>query len=351
MWIFVTYVINFFQATAQFFPKRDASMQESLNIHDNQRREYLARIASLYYDHNKTQQEIADEVGVTRSAVSRLLTEAREKGLVEIIVHYPWRNSPELEQALITTFHLKGARVLVRDSKSYEEMLRGLGVLAAAYFDSILHDGMIVGISWGTALYQMINTLRQRRMPGVEVVQLLGATGSENTPTNGPILAQLLSDRLGCRSWHLHAPLIVDSEAGRNALLQDRGIQQTLERARHADLALVGIGSTRSDLYSLLRSGYVTEEEAQAIREKGAVGDVCAQHYNLWGQWLDIDINRRVVGVELNTLAKIDTIIGVAGSSRKGQAILGALRGGYVNVLITDDQAAQKVLALNETLS
>lgn len=329
--------------------QRDAFMPDLVHAQNDQRREYLARIASLYYDHNKTQQEIAAEIGLTRSAISRLLTEARQKGIVEIIVHYPWRNCPELEQALISTFHLKSARVLMRDDKSYEKMLKGLGVLAAAYFDSILHDGMIVGISWGTALYQMINTLRPRKMPGVEVVQLLGATGSENTPTNGPILAQLLSDRLGCRSWHLHAPLIVDSEAGRNALLQDRSIQQTLERARHADVALVGIGSTRSDLYSLLRAGYVSEAEAQAIRKKGAVGDVCAQHYNLAGQWLDIGINRRVVGVELETLSQIDTVIGVAGSSRKGQAILGALQGGFVDVLITDDQAAQKVLALKKS--
>ncbi len=65
------------------------------------------------------------------------------------------------------------------------------------------------------------------------------------------------------------------------------------------------------------------------------------------GQWLDIDINRRIVGISLEALSKIDTVIGVAGGSRKGAAILGALRGRYINVLITDDQAAQKVLALN----
>ena len=109
-------------------------MFELFNDHD-QRREYLARVASLYYDQNKTQQEIADEIGITRSAVSRLLTDAREKGIVEIIVHYPWRNSPKLEQAMVATFNLKSARVLVRGTKSYEEMLKGLGVLAAAYFD------------------------------------------------------------------------------------------------------------------------------------------------------------------------------------------------------------------------
>lgn len=317
---------------------------------DSTRIEYLARIASLYYDQGRTQQEIAQEIGITRSAISRLLTEAREKGVVEIIVHYPWRTSAELEQALMEAFDLKAVRVLVRGQKSYEEMLQGLGVLAAQYLEGILHDGMIIGISWGTALYQMIRTLRPRSLPGAEVVQLIGATGSENVPTNGPELANLLSARLGCRCWHLHAPLIVDSEAGRDALMQERSIREALKRASHADVALVGVGTTRSDLYSLVRAGYIDEEEAQRVRADGAVGDVCAQHYSLTGQWLDIEINRRAVGIDLDTLSRIDTVMGVAGSSWKGQAIFGALRGGHVNVLITDDQAAMKVLALNETV-
>jgi DNA-binding transcriptional regulator LsrR (DeoR family) len=317
---------------------------------DSARIALLARVASLYYDHGRTQQEIAEEIGVTRSAVSRFLAEAREKGVVEIIVHYPWRTSPDLEEALLETFGLKAARVLIREGKSYEEMLQGLGVLAAEYFNGILHDGMIIGISWGTALYQMIRAFRPRNLSRAEVVQLIGATGAENVPTNGPILAQLLCRRLGCKCWNLHAPLIVGSEAGREALLQERSIKETLQQARYADVALVGIGSTRSDLYSLLRTGYVTEEEAQRIRMSGAVGDVCAQHYSVTGEWLDIDINHRVVGIDVETLRSIDTIIGVAGSSRKGQAILGALRGRYVNVLITDDQAAQKVLALHKSM-
>jgi len=326
------------------------SMESYMDNIDYARTTLLARVASLYYDHGKTQQEIAGEIGITRSAVSRLLSEAREKGIVEIIVHYPWKTSPELEEALLKTFGLKAVRVLIRENKSYEEMLQGLGVLAAEYFNGILQDGMVIGISWGTALYQMIRAFRPRNLGQAEVVQLIGATGAENVPTNGPILAQLLCRRLGCKCWNLHAPLIVDSRAGREALLQERSIRETLERAKYADVALVGIGSTQPDLYSLLRAGYVTEEEAQRIRESGAVGDVCAQHYSVTGEWLDIDINHRVVGVDVDTLKRIHTIIGVAGSSRKGQAILGALLGKYVNVLITDDQAAQKVLAIYEAM-
>ncbi len=310
----------------------------------------LAQVASLYYDQNKSQQEIADEVGISRSAISRLLTEAKEKGIVEIVVHYPWRTVPSLETELAQQFNLKSVKVLERANKSYQEMLQGLGVLAAQHFSSLLHDGIVVGISWGTALYQMIKSIRRMKLSGVEVIQLIGATGNENNPTDGPILAQLLSQQLGGTSRYLHAPLVVDTESAREALMQNRNIRKTIDRMKAIDIALVGIGSTKSELYSLLRAGYVTEDEAQQIRMHGAVGDVCAQHYKLDGEWLDIDINRRILGISLEALQNIDVVIGVAGGSQKGAAILGALRGKYINTLITDDQAAQKVLALSHSL-
>ncbi len=315
---------------------------------ENTRTVFLARVASLYYDQNKSQEEISKELGVSRSAISRFLTEARERGIVEIIVHYPWRNLPDLEQELVSTFNLKAARVLMTENKSYEEMLQGLGTLAAQFFVNLLYDGMIIGISWGTALYQMIRAMQPRNLPGIEVVQLIGATGSEIVPTDGPILAQLLADRLGGFPRYLHAPLIVENETVRETLLQTRNIQETLARAAQVDVALVGIGSSNSELYSLKRAGYVDEAETQQLRAAGVVGDICGHHYSLTGEWLDIDINHRAVGISRETLLNIDTVIGVAGGSRKGAAILGALQGRYVNVLITDERAAQKILALNQ---
>ena len=316
---------------------------------DDERLNYLARVASLYYEQGKNQQEVAREIGVSRSMVSRLLTEAREHGVVEIIVHYPWRTCPELEQQLAEVFDLRYVKVLHRGNKPYNEMLQGLGILAAEHLGTILSDGMIIGISWGTALYQMIRALRPMNMNSVEVVQMIGATGSEIVPTDGPLLAQLLCNRLGAYCRYLHAPLLVDTQSGREALMQDRRIRETLARAEIADIALVGIGTTNSELYSLIKAGYVSEEEGQRIRAAGAVGDICAQHFSINGEWLDIDINHRAVGVSLEALAKIETVVGVAGSSQKAAAILGALRGGYINVLITDDQAAQRVLALHQT--
>ncbi len=300
----------------------------------------------MYFEEGRTQQAIAAELGISRSGVSRLLSEARRRGVVEIVIHHPLPTVGELEAALTERFGLKDARVLAGDGDAYPRMLRRLGQLAARYFEDRLHDGMVVGISWGSALYEMIRAIRPRNAYRVEVVQLIGATGAEATPESGPILAQLLAERLGSKLYQLHAPLIVESEAARRALLADRHIRATLERAKRADVALVGIGTTRAGYYSLVRAGYLTEEEAARIRKSGAVGDVCAQHYGLDGRWLDIDLNHRVIGLDHESLRRIDTVIGVAGGSVKAQAIYGALKGGFVNALITDEAAARRVLAM-----
>src|SRR4030065_716486 len=121
---------------------------------DDERLNYLARVASLYYEQGKNQQEVAREIGVSRSMVSRLLTEAREHGVVEIIVHYPCPTCPELEQQLAEVFDLRYVKVLHRGNKPYNEMLQGLGILAAEHLGTILSDGMIIGISWGAASFR-----------------------------------------------------------------------------------------------------------------------------------------------------------------------------------------------------
>jgi DNA-binding transcriptional regulator LsrR (DeoR family) len=322
-----------------------ARSEEGVRSGAAERLAYLARVASMYYEDQMTQKEIAEALGISRSGVSRLITEARERGVVEIVVHHPLQTLPSLEAELLARYPLKEARVLAGPDDGYERTLRKLGELAARYFEDLLQDGMTIGISWGGALYEMIRAIRPRRHTNVEVVQLIGATGAEATPTSGPILAQLLAGRLGCRSYQLHAPLIVEDARARQALLGERHIRETLERARRSDIALVGIGTTRSGYYSLVRAGYLDEADAGRVRKSGAVGDVCAQHYDYDGRWLDIDLNRRVVGIDHEALRSIDTVIGVAGGTVKAQAIHGALKGRYVNVLITDEAAARRLLS------
>ena len=310
------------------------------------RTELLAQVASLYYEDALTQDEIARRIGTSRSTISRMLQDAREAGVVEITVHYPWKTVPEMEDALRGRFGLREARVLQGRAKPYEEVLRGLGALAARYLESILHESTILGISWGVAVHSTVRALRPERRLPVTVVQMVGAVGEGDPLIDGPELARLLAGVYGGQYRYLHAPLLVEDAHARDVLLQQARIRETMALARQADVALVGIGAPGTDVYSLLRAGYVDEEAMAGLRAQGVVGDICARHYDAQGRELDINLNHRIVGIELESLHGIDQVVGVAGGEAKAAAILGALRGGHLNALVTDDAAAGRILRM-----
>jgi len=310
------------------------------------RTELLAQVASLYYEDNLTQGEIARRVGTSRSTVSRMLQDAREAGVVEITVHYPWRTVPEIEDALRARFDLREARVLLGRGRPYGEILRGLGALAARYLEDIVRADTVLGISWGIAVHSTVRALRPERRLPITVAQMVGAVGEGDPLIDGPELARLLAQVYGGQYRYLHAPLIVEDAHTRDVLLQEPRIRETLQLARRADVALVGIGAPQPAVYSLLRAGYVDREAIAGLRAQGVAGDICARHYDAAGRVLDIELNQRIVGIELEALHDIDRVIGVAGGEAKAGAILGALRGGHVNVLVTDDATASRVLAL-----
>jgi DNA-binding transcriptional regulator LsrR (DeoR family) len=316
-----------------------------MNIKDN-RLEFLAHIASLYYDQNKTQQEIADITGITRSAISRALDEAREKGVIQITVNYPWRTVSELEDTLQAKFNLKAVRVLKSGEKTNADVLRGLGKLAAEFFSSEVTDHSVIGISWGTLLYQTIRAIEKKSLPGVEVLQLVGGTGAEKGSTIGPLLAPMMAERLDCNCRFMNAPMITKSFEITNFLMQEPVVKETLEKAKEVDIALVGIGALDLSIYNPYRLGYVTAEEVNEMRAAGAVGDVCGYHFSVDGKVLDLDVNRRIVHVGLDVMKNMDKVIGIAGGLIKAEAILGAMSGRLINVLVTDETAALEILRL-----
>jgi DNA-binding transcriptional regulator LsrR (DeoR family) len=309
----------------------------------------LAQVATLYYEDDLNQDEIASRMGISRSTVSRVLQEAREKGVVEITVHYPWKTAADLGADLAARFDLRAARVLASGGRPYDEILRGIGILAARYLESVLTAGSVLGVSWGQAVYHAVRALRSDCRLPVTVVQLVGAVGEGDPLIDGPDLARLLAGVYGGETRLLHAPLLVEDAQARDILLQEPRIQEILTLARQADLALVGIGAPMPGLYSMLRAGYLEPDDVADLRARGVVGDICARHYDRWGRLLDIELNRRVVGIDLADLQSVDQVVGVAGGADKAEAILGARRGGHVDVLVTDDTAADEILALADS--
>lgn len=142
-----------------------------------ERTQLLAQVASMYYEDNLTQDEIARQIGPSRSTVSRMLRKAREAGVIEITIHHPWKSVPEMEKDLVARFHLGQARILLGRGRPYEETLRGLGVLAGRYMESIVVEGTVLGISWGVAVYSTVRAPRSDRRLPITAAQTVGAVG------------------------------------------------------------------------------------------------------------------------------------------------------------------------------
>lgn len=310
---------------------------------------FLAKVATLYYEKNLTQAEIAQRLNISRPQVSRLLAEGRQEGVIEIIIHHPTAKSTSLEQELFGRFALKEVKILASGHLGYTQLAERLGVLAARHMEERLTDGMTLGISWNTGVYQVVNALRAARQKKVTVVQLTGAVGSINPLIDGPDLTRWLAQTLGGQYKYLPAPLLVDSPATREALLQDRSIREALALLDQMDMALIGIGSLSPALSSLLLAGYITGAELREIIRQGGVGDICSYHYDLHGNVLPLELHQRLIGVSLEILKKTAYVIGVGGGIDKASAVLGALRTGVIDCLVTDEIAARAVLKMSNS--
>lgn len=127
-------------------------------------------------------------------------------------------------------------------------------------------------------------------------------------------------------------------------LCDEPRIQRVLDDAAAASLALVGIGTIDPSLSSLVRAGYLEPGQLEELVAAGAVGDVCAIHFDQDGGLIHTPLTRRVVGIDYDHLVRIPKRLGIAGDLSKALAILGALRSGLVNILVTDDVVAATLL-------
>ncbi len=308
----------------------------------------LARVARMYYEQDLTQAEIAEQLGVSRSQISRWLTEARDLGIVEIRIHGLWSRVAELQYQLERRFPIKEALVMDRGGRGYMQVVQGLGVLAANRLAELLEGEMTLGIAWSTGVYQVVSALRSARQKGVTVVQLMGAVGAQNPLLDGPDLTRWLAQTLSGQYRYLPAPLFASDPQAREAIISEPSVREVIELAENADLALVGIGAVSPARYSsLFNARRLTEEDLREIEAKGGVGDICGYFYDIHGQLLDLELHQRLIGVSWEALYRIPVVMGVAGGRRKAAAILGALRSGVIDYLVTDSEAAELVLEMD----
>ncbi|GAC1564126.1 MAG: hypothetical protein NVS2B7_38070 [Herpetosiphon sp.] len=247
-------------------------------------------------------------------------------------------------------FHLRQVGVVQGMTEDAPTLHDPATTLSGEILDSLLVGARSLGISWGTTVHQIAHAFAPRHHHDVRVIQMMGGVGSTDPAIDGPAVAQRLAHALTNRYHYLHAPLIVDSPTTARALLAQRTVAETLNLAAQVDVALVGIGALDPTVSSLLRAGFLTQEEFHTIETAGVVGDICARHFDINGRAAAPEIDKRLIGINLEQLALIPIVMAVACGAAKARAILGALRGNYVDVLITDASAAKLVLTLADEL-
>lgn len=220
-----------------------------------------------------------------------------------------------------------------------------MGVLAADVVKDIVTEDAVLGISSGEGVRSTVEALRPERKCSITVVQITGSSGFDNSFVNGSSLTLSVAKAYGARYRLLPAPLIVEDQGVRDALLRDPRVRDTLALARRVDMALIGIGTLVPEFSAWLRAGLLCREDLARLRARGAVGDICGWCYDTEGSVLDIEHNHRVIAIEPQALQSIEHVIAVAGGTAQVSPILGALRGGYVKTLVTDDRTAKEVLA------
>jgi DNA-binding transcriptional regulator LsrR (DeoR family) len=257
----------------------------------------------------------------------------------------PAQRDHELERALLSRYRLADARVLEVSPET--EVLGGVGRLAARWLDETLRDGQVVALSWGHSLQAMVRAVDLVRRD-VEVVQLVGGLSALDSAVTGQELVRELSERIGARHRYLHAPALFGSAEARTLLLREQAIADALGAAKRADMAIVGIGAPGiGSSGALLDALALSPAERAGFDAAGAVGDVCGRFYDLSGQEVRSVVNQRVLAVTLDDLRAIPMVAGIAAGPEKALGILGALRGGIIDVLICDQQAASSVLRLD----
>lgn len=310
------------------------------------RLEFLAEVASLHYERGLNQTEIASQLEYSPSMISRLLTEARKQGVVEIRIHHPQKRRADLEHELEERLGLNVVRVMVNNSQSDPQMMRHLGNAAARLVEGLVHNNMTIGVGWGSSIYETINAIRPGICFGAHVIQMIGSIGSHEGLVDGQDLARSLSRALIGYYTPLPTPAVVGSEAIRDSLTSDLQIRSVFDQFKNIELAVMGVGTLDPAHSILLRAEYFNKSDLEELEQCGAVGDVCALYYDLYGNILDVPLTKRVVGIGELDLSAIPLKLGIAGGHTKVLPIIGAARAGMIDMLVTDELAAMNVLEI-----
>lgn len=311
----------------------------------------IVRIAQMYYEHDLSQQSIAERLGLSRPYISKLLIEGKKRGIIEIKILDPHKAETSLEAEFRQKFNLMKAIVIPSVDGSPNSALHRLSVATSKYLDTIISDNDTIGVAWGVTLNEISKCLiRREDLNNITIVQLSGGISKIEKNTYSNEIINKFADAYQGTPYVLPLPAVVDSEQVREAILKDTNIANILGIAKRANIAIFTVGVIGYDS-ALARAGYISPREIDKLFAQGAVGDFCCRFIDVNGSICDKALNDRTIGIELSDLKTKEYRIAVAIGQNKVMSMFGSIRGGYPNVVITDELNARELLSLSERIA
>lgn len=302
----------------------------------------LVRLAWACEIEGMTQADAAKRFGITRLRVNKALSEARRRGILRVNVDSVFAAAVELEWALEQKFGLSRSIVVPspqKDTSVTPLVAAGLG----AHLDDLLKNPEIsrFGMSWGNTLNLATRHMQPLDRPDLEIVSIMGGV-SRGSDVNGYEITTRLADLCNAQHSLFPAPLYAGSRDSQALFMQQDVIREMLEKIRSCDAIALATGDLKSSL--LVRDALPNSVDPAALMGLGGVGDITGHILNAQGDLIDHPLNAQVIGLTLDEMAQIENVILAAGGGHKVPVMRAALRRGFVNTLVTDENTARALI-------
>ena len=303
--------------------------------------------ARLYYEDGLPQGDVARMVNVSQAKVSRMLSRARERGIVRITVQPYESRARDLEEAIRGAFGLKSVIVIkAAGDLPVEQLRKTIGHFAAADVATAISDGAVLAVAGSRVLRELADVLPLDGRDGLTVVQAMGNVDASVGPYDALELARTIAGRSRASLLVLNTPAIVPDRATRKSLLGLDSVRIVKKRLSRATVALVGVGTLDNSVF--IERGVLKGSDLEQLRRIGAVGEICGRFFDAGGRECRTPLRERVISIELDELRRTPDVIGVVCGGDRSAAIVAAVRGGLLKSLVIDEGGAAALLECYE---
>ncbi|MFA6849472.1 MAG: sugar-binding transcriptional regulator [Selenomonadaceae bacterium] len=311
----------------------------------------IFKCCSLYYQDNKNQQEICNDLGISRPTISRMIKLGREQGIVRIEVNDPSEATyGSLERQLEKKFNLKEV-IIVRSSpleKGTLHIRSSLGEGTLDFLSRVLEDDDYVGVTMGMTLQNIVRAQHSREEDvHCTFVPIIGGVGESRLDLHSNYLVRAFAKIFGGNCIQFFSPAVFSDKNVLDGFLKEKSIRKIFDVYHKLNMVLMAIGTSNIKHSTLWESGYIDSEVLDDFVKNDAVGDVALRFFDKKGNMDKFkEFNERVAGISIEEMKKISRRVGIASGNHKVDAVQGAIAGEYINILITDFDCAEGLLEI-----